>query len=457
MPNQPISRVRRFARPALALIAAGALVLAVAGCSIVKPGSFTVGQPGGVGSVRVHFNLCTTDTLAACGPNGSEAETLQYLVGIAVPPGSTPPASFTAVPVGGGAPITFTRNDEVAPEMAASSVAIQKLLAQAETPEEKAEAEAFRQVLGDLWPPSGLEGVGYLSTTVQEFKEQSVEWSVDADFGLPAGASGAPFAGPFNGAIAFGIRVVSGTAPESRPVRCIKLEGEVMPNESEAFCSGTTQRAQVASADLLISPPKKPAPAFVGGSGELAFSLKYASTAPATPTFALSATTSAKGGKAKANTKNFKPGTLDATTHQAPNGTSKVTVTVPKKVKPGTYSVTLNAKAPQGGVASAVGKLKVTKPKLKFGKVTLNTAKGTATLKVKVPGAGKLTVTGKGVKKAKKKAKKAKTLKIKLTSSGAASATLAKTGSLKVKVKATFKPTSGISVSKKKSVVLKLR
>ena len=48
-------------------------------------------------------------------------------------------------------------------------------------------------------------------------------------------------------------------------------------------------------------------------------------------------------------------------------------------------------------------KLKVTKPKLKFGGVRLNTAKGTATLKVKVPGGGSLTVAGKGVAKVKKK------------------------------------------------------
>ncbi len=57
----------------------------------------------------------------------------------------------------------------------------------------------------------------------------------------------------------------------------------------------------------------------------------------------------------------------------------------------------------------------------------------------------------------KKKAKKAKTLKVKIASAGSASALLDRAGSVRVKVKATFKPTSGISVSKTKSIVLKLR
>ena len=134
-----------------------------------------------------------------------------------------------------------------------------------------------------------------------------------------------------------------------------------------------------------------------------------------------------------------------------------MTVSLPKKIKPGTYKVTLTATTPQGGVTTGVAKLKVTKPKLKFGAVKLDPAKGTATLKVKVPSGGKLTIAGKGVAKVKKKAKKKKTLKVKIASTGSASAQLGSSGSVKVKVKATFKPTSGISVSKTKSIVLKLR
>jgi hypothetical protein len=395
----------------------------------------------------VHFNLCTLGG-SGCGPN-EETETLQYLVGVAVPPGSAPPSSFTAVPVGGGAPIVFTRNDEVASQMTGATTGLQKFLEEAETPEEKEMAEAIGKLVGGTWPPSGLQGFGYLSAPVQEVEGATAEWSVDADFGLPIPADGGPFPGPFAAGIAIGIREVEEGQSASRPVHCFRLEAGVEPQEGDAFCSGSIQQGQVGSADLKIAAPAKTAQAFVGGSAQLSFPLKYAGTPPAPPTFALSATTTLKGGKAKPGPASFTPG--------PPNPTGTVTVTVPKNAKPGTYQVTLTAATPQGGIATGAAKLKVTKPKLKFAGVKLDPAKGTATLKVKVPGGGSLTVAGKGVAKMKKKTKKAKTLNMKITPTGNANAQLAKAGSVKVKAKATFKPSSGISVSKTKSIVLKQR
>ena len=88
--------------------------------------------------------------------------------------------------------------------------------------------------------------------------------------------------------------------------------------------------------------------------------------------------------------------------------------------------MTLTATTPQGGTATQVAKLKVTKPKLKFGGVQLDAAKGTATLRIKVPSGGQLTIAGKGIAKVKKKAKKAKTLKVQIASTGSASALLGK-------------------------------
>ena len=449
-------RDRRFAKSVLALIAVGAVALVVSGCAFIKPGSLAVSQPAGIGSVRVHFNLCTVSGAEICGPNG-ETETLQYLAGIAVPPGSVAPATFTAVPVKGGVPIVFTRNDAVASELAASSVLLQKLLGEAKTPEEVEEAEKFKQLIGGLWPPSGLQGVGYLSAPVQGAKGEIAEWSLDADFGLPVAADGSPFAGPFATAIASGAREISPEQPATRPVRCVRFESGLESQKGESLCSGSVQQAQLGTADLRIAAPSKSAQAFVGGSAQLAFPLKFAATATAVPTFALSATTTAKGGKVKLGSKSFTPGALNPSTHRAPTGTGKVTVSVPRGIKPGTYQVTLNAKTPQGGSATQVAKLKVTKPKLKLAAVRLDTAKGIATLKVKVPGGGRLTIAGKGVATVKKKAKKAKTLKVTIASTGSASALLANAGSVRVRVKATFKPTSGISVSKTKSIVLQLR
>lgn len=440
-------RDRRFAKSILALIAAGAIALAVSGCGFIKPGSLAVSQPGGTGPVRVHFVICTVGGAELCGPNGEDG-TLQYLAGIAVPPGSTPPATFTAVPIGGGIPIVFTRNEEVAPELAASSAAQQKLLSEAKTPKEAEEAEDFKQLFGGLWPPTGLQGVGYLSAPVQEVKGLSVEWSVDADFGLPVAADGSPFAGPFATGIALGIREVSAAEPATRPVRCLKIAPGLEPLDSEAFCGGSVQQGQLGTADLRIAGPAKQAQAFVGGSAELAFPLKFASTATTVPTFALSATTTAKGGKAKLASKVFTPGAVK---------TGKVTVSVPRGIKPGTYEVTLTATALQGGTATKVAKLKVTKPKLKLSGVRPDAADGTANLRVKLPSGGRLTISGNGVARVVKKVKKAKTVTVTIASTGGASALLGKAGSVRVRAKATFKPTSGISVSKTKSIVLELR
>jgi hypothetical protein len=452
-------RDRRFFKPVLALTAVTAVAVIVSGCAFVKPGSLTTSQPQGIGSVRVHFDFCTigdTETENEFCGKVEDAETRQYLAGIAVPPGSTPPASFTATSTDGGAPIQFTRSDEVAAELAAASAALQKGVSEM-SPEDKAEFEKAKEIIGSAWPPNGLQGVGYLSAPVAEVKEQKTEWSADLDFGLPATTDGGPFPGPFTTAIAWGTRGVFEGAPSTRPVHCFRFAPKAMIEEEEALCFGALQQVAPITADLKIIAPKTPAPAFVGGKGELSFPLKFAGPTGTVPIFTLSATTTAKGAKTKLAPSAFTPSTPDATTHLAPTGTGKVTVTLPRNAKPKTYTVTLTATTPQGGTATQVAKLKVTKPKLKFGAAKIDAAKGTATLKVTVPGAGTLTIKGKGVKTVKTKAKKKKTLKVKISSTGSTSALLGSAGSAKVKAKATFKPTSGISVTKTRPIVLKLR
>lgn len=442
-----MSRLRRPAKPLAALLASGVFALVLSGCVYFKPNSLTVSQPGGIGAARVHFVLCT-EPAPDCGPNESD-ETLQYLLGIAVPPGSTPPQTITATPVsGGGAPIVFTLNEEVAKEMAAASPSTQKFLE-----EEGAPPEA-KQLIGGPWPPSGLQGVGYLSDPVQETEGPTIEWSVDADFGIPVAADGSPFAGPFATGVALGIRPVNAERPANRPVHCGRAEAGP-PQPDAAICGGTNQQSQVGTSDLRIAAPSKPTQVFVGGKAPVKFKLNYASTTTTT-SFALNGSTSVKGGKASIPTgATFVPGALDPTSHRAPTATSEVSVSVPKKTKPGTYEVTLTATAPQGGTASQVAKVKVVKPKIKLGGVKLNKAKGTATLSVKVPGAGTLTVSGKGLVKTKKKAKKAKKLKITVKAKGATKGQLGALGKAKVKAKITFKPKSGISVKKTKSITLK--
>ena len=93
-----------------------------------------------------------------------------------------------------------------------------------------------------------------------------------------------------------------------------------------------------------------------------------------------------------------------------------------------------NEQVPESPSSASV---KVTKPK---------TVTGTsATLKVRVPGKGSLTVSGSGLGTAKKSATKAVTLSVKVSLTKKARASLKRHRSLKVTAKVTFKPSGGES------------
>jgi hypothetical protein len=97
-----------------------------------------------------------------------------------------------------------------------------------------------------------------------------------------------------------------------------------------------------------------------------------------------------------------------------------------------------------------------------FGKVKRNENNGTATLTVNVPGAGKLALTGKGIKTqraagravASKNVAAAGKVKLLVKAKGKAKSKLAKTGKAKVKAKITFTPTFGTAKSSTKRVKL---
>jgi hypothetical protein len=438
-----LSRLRRHSKPLIALVAFAAMALVFSACASFKPGSLALSQPGGVGSVRVHFALCT-EPEPNCSPS-EDTEELQYLLGIAVPPGSIPPATVTAVPVGGGSPLVFTLNNEVATEIAAASANLKKL----------AEKEGEGDQAPPVWPPAGLQGVGYLSNAHLEQKGVQYEWNVDADFGLPVAADGSPFSGPFATGLSLGFRQVSPGQSPSRPVDCWRFESE--PAESDAFCFGTAEQGQVGTSDLKIAAAATVS-AFLGGKAKIQFPFNFATTTSPSPSFALSATSTLSKAKLALGSPTFTPGVIDPTTHRSPTAPQTVTVTVPKNAKPGTYDVTLTAKTPQGGTVSQVAKLKVTKAKLGLGGAKLNKAKGIATLSVRIPGAGTVIASGKGIAKVKKPARKAqkpKTLKLTIKAKGKAKKQLAEEGIAKVSAKITFKPLSGTPVTKTRKITLK--
>lgn len=441
-----MSRLRRHAKPLIVVVALGALAVFFSACAYFKPGTLTLSQPGGVGSAKVHVVLCSVVEIEseACGAPSETAE-VQSLLGIAAPPGATPPATITAVPIGGGSPLVFTRNDEVTTELTAASANMEKLAKESEIPIPGAQA----------WPPAGLQGFGYLSAPYQEKEGVAVEWNLDAEFGLPVPVGGGAFGGPFATGLASGTRAVNPAQPGSRPVHCWRIESE--PQESEAFCVGTAQQGQIGTSDLKIAAPKQTS-VFLGGKAKLSFPFNFATTATPSPSFALKASSTLPKAQLKVGNPTFTPGPPNPTTHLSPTAPQTVTVTAPKNAKPGTYEVTVTATTPQGGSVSQVAKLKVAKAKIGLGGVTLNKGKGTATLSVKIPGAGTLTATGKGIVKAKKSAKsvkKPKTLKLTIKAKGKAKKLLAEEGTAKVSAKVTFKPSSGVAVTRTKKITLK--
>lgn len=90
-------------------------------------------------------------------------------------------------------------------------------------------------------------------------------------------------------------------------------------------------------------------------------------------------------------------------------------------------------------------------------KVKPNSKKGTATLSVKVPGAGTLTLAGKQLVKQKKSRKAATTGTIKLLvkAKGKAKKALGRKGKAKVKATVTFTPAGGTAASQVKKIVLR--
>jgi len=418
----------------LLLAAVVILALVFSACAHLKPSSLQLSQPAGIGSVKVHFELCTdTGPDEQCGPNEDEGQS-QYMLAFAVPKGSVAPQAIAAIPKGGGAAIQFTRNEEVT----------------------KALQDLARELEGEgSYPPEGMESAGYLSSVFDEEKGEIREWLVDFEAGLPAAAAdGGIFGGPFSTSVIFGWRKVDGMHPADRPVDCYEPVGE-SPANATAGC-GESAFAEIGTSVLRIAPPA-PAAAFVGGKATMAFPFEFASTVSPPPSFALGATSTLPKATLTLSSPSYAVAALDSTTHRAPAESRSVTVAVPKSAKPGTYDVTVSATAPQGGVVSQVAKLKVTKPKLKLGGVKLNKSKGTASLAVKVPSAGTLTVSGRDVVKVKKKAKKAKKLTITIRAKGETKAELKELEKAKLKAKVRFKPASGIAVKKTKIVKLAVR
>jgi hypothetical protein len=122
-------------------------------------------------------------------------------------------------------------------------------------------------------------------------------------------------------------------------------------------------------------------------------------------------------------------------------GPSGTPVTEPTKTTTGPGTVATTAPSVHGTV--------------KLGKAKVDPKTGTAQLSVTVNGAGKLVVSGKGLKTVSKAVSKAGKVTVTLKATGSAAKGLAKSGKAKVKLTATFTPSGGTAGSATKSLLLK--
>ena len=85
----------------------------------------------------------------------------------------------------------------------------------------------------------------------------------------------------------------------------------------------------------------------------------------------------------------------------------------------------------------------------------LNRRKRTASLAVRVPGPGSLSLRGKGIKRQRKAVRAAGTVRLAVRPTGKAKRKLARTGKLTVKVAVTYRPSGGSPATKTKKIRLR--
>lgn len=421
-----MSVVRNHSRSAFAFTASAILALALGGCTLFKPGSLQLAQLQGIGSVSVHFGLCTrASTEEPCETNPTEGQS-QYMLGIAIPRGATAPQELRAKSPNGGAAIAYVRNEEVT----------------------QAIDEATRKEEGKPWPPPGSDAVGYLSGVFNEEPGSNREWAIDATIGLPDGAE--PFAGPFRVDVIVGWRRVDGTHSADRTVNCYEPVGM---SDATAICAPGEEK-ELGTADLRIRAHQPVTRVFAGGRVAVPFDFDFASTAPTQPAFSFSTSSNLPGATLIAATDGFATGPLAADTHRILSS-GAVTVQTPKDAQPGTYEVTLTGTASGGAVRSAVARLEVVNATLGIGGPKLNRKRGTALLPVTVPDSGVLTLGGRSVRPLQRLPASAGTLRIPIKARGKSKKRLATRGKARVLAQLSYSPVSGVPVTASKAIILR--
>lgn len=123
---------------------------------------------------------------------------------------------------------------------------------------------------------------------------------------------------------------------------------------------------------------------------------------------------------------------------------------------PGRYRVVARATDAVGATAETSGEISILASNdFRLGKLKRNKRRGTATLTAVVPGPGTLTLTGKGVRRARKRAARAGKVKLPVKTVGKAARRLNGTGKTKLRLKVVFAPDGGPPATKRRPAVLK--
>jgi hypothetical protein len=307
-------------------------------------------QNGVIGSVRITFTVCATQMGSGSPPsgacttsNGNSSQAAasapsQVWLGFRVVAGAIAPASFTSSSTGPGntgPQLQFTQSPAYASEL-------QRL--------EPADA-------GERWVGYASQYVSYSATSGDQ------RFTAAVDFGLPKGPNGAPFQGPFPYFLVVGGRqnFNLGTPDPNEPIDCQSSltmgwgtgtgpsSGEHWicvddPPHDEATVLLPTRDAGII--------PGLTAPATPGITATVPFTFDFAGEADPSATFTFSAATTLPGASAGPRQTMLTPASNSQTA-------VLVSVPVPRKARPGTYTVTLVARLEDGESRSGTASLVV--------------------------------------------------------------------------------------------------
>lgn len=204
---------------------------------------------------------------------------------------------------------------------------------------------------------------------------------------------------------------------------------------------------------LAIAPDQSPVPSFTAAAATAGKATKFDAAASQDPDGLISAFDWSFGDGASAAS------TGPKTSHKykkAKKFTASLRVTDDEGCS--TELVFTGRTAYCSGTAAATRTFKVKAPNtFGFGGLVKDTANGTAKLKVKLPYAGSVQLSGKGVRAAKRSAGKAKAVTLPIKPQASLRQRLLTAGSAKVKLKVKFKPQGGKARTKAKTVTLVLR